>query len=909
LDMMKAAGIGGIEVQPVYPLSLDNPTMGIRNLRYLSPEFLEALKFAATKAQRLGLTVDVTLGSGWPFGGPHIPIDLAPGCIQYKAQQVHCDKGSCEPKKVEVPSMKEDEKLIGVLAARRVGDGLDPAGVIDLTDKVGKDGAVELTFDDGNWEVMFFIEGHTLQFVKRAALGAEGYVLDHYSRSALQEHLETVGEPLVHAGSDILRAMFCDSLEVYGGNWSPNFLTEFQRRRGYDLRPYLPALWNRFGEVTPQVRIDYGRTLSELVIEGFIKPLLDWCHSRKVSLRMQLYGIPPVDLAGYAYVDLPEGEGRNWLQLSRTRWASSAAHLYGKPVCSAEAFTSLSRVDAPFPRCRFTIGLQDLKAAADIYFLQWVNHLIAHGYGYSPPSVGIPGWTLYAPCLINHNNTWWNYFSLLTAYIQRVGYVLRRGTPVVDIALYLPINDAWAKSTDPSSLKLPHSIHIDPELIKQILSNGYSFDLMNDDALINHAVVSEGRLLVNGIPYSIVVLPEVSFIPVRSIEKLRDFCLAGGVVIATRCLPHSACGLMGEEENSRIVKRVVQEIFGEGVNENQCGKGMAYLVKDYGKGLIETLRAHLSPDVDFSHSEPEIGFIHRQMGKIDLYFVANTSPQPKRLHATFRVGHKAPQLLEPLTGEAHPVHVYSFTEEGTKVPLTLEPFGSAILAFAETEKNPLILDTNLPEVLSLEERKEDLVLKGRVDQNGRYFVQGRRGRVEAAVEDVPPPIVIRGPWNVSFKANGGEVVMTKLRSWTEYPQYRYFSGRANYTTEVTLPEGYKAEDMVLQLDLGDVREIAEVYVNDVKVGVTWMVPHVLDATPFLRPGRNTLRVLVTNLLINKVLGMAEPDYKELNARYGERFPQPIENKTILNPFPSGLLGPVRLIPSKIIHMTLPSPKG
>ena len=231
--------------------------------------------------------------------------------------------------------------------------------------------------------VLVFISSRTRQAVKRAAVGAEGFVLDHYDRAALEAHLQAVGEKLLGAlGPNPPYAVFSDSLEVYASDWTADFIQEFQRRRGYDLTPYLPALAGDIGDETAAIRHDWGRTLTELADEHYLTPLREFAARHGTRFRSQTYGIPPVTLSSNALVDLPEGEGSAWRSLSPTRWASSASHLYGRTVTSSETWTWLH---SPV----FSATPLDMKAEADLHFLEGINQLIGHGWPYSPQSAGV----------------------------------------------------------------------------------------------------------------------------------------------------------------------------------------------------------------------------------------------------------------------------------------------------------------------------------------------------------------------------------------------------------------------------------------------------------------------------------------------------------------------------------------
>jgi len=941
LEMMQAAGVGGVEIMSIYPLSRDDPAKGIRNLEYLSPEFLEAIGYVAAKADELGLDVDVTLTSGWPYGGPHITPELESRCIRCHTQQVYCRAGGTVPSEVRLPPLGAYDKLIAALAVRRIEeDELDPSSVVDLTDRIAKNKFTG-SLADGSWDVMTFFESPRRYNVKRPSLGAEGYVLNHLDRHALAKHLETVGAPIISSAKGKLRAAFCDSLEVLGANWTSEFLAEFRKRRGYDLKTWLPALWMEFGENTAQIRIDYRRTISDLAIDEFIKPLADWCKKNGIRSRAQIYGTPAIDLAGYSHLDFPEGEiwwfafgeqydaetgvipTETYLTvdpvdgtigtgaISATRWASSAAHLYGKQVCSAETFTWLRKA-------RFLASLQDLKVGADIYFLHGINSIIAASYPYSPPEVGVPGWTSYWGPSIYHNNTWWRDFPLLSSYIQRASYILRQGTPVVDIAVYAPVNDMWASSSGDGLVFLPWNLkeHLKEELTKQILTNGYNFDLITDDALVHQAAVENGQLTVNGMRYSVIVLPDVSYVPAESMEKLRSFCKSGGTLIAMGSLPRYACGSIDNDRDTRAVRKIVHEIFGAGRGEsrtssNRFGEGAAYQLGYDGEALTATLLASCSPDVGFPEPQSHMGFVHRRISNLHIYFLANTSSEDIRVRPTFRVGHKVPEIWNPATGETRPAYVYSFAPGATEVPVALGPFESRVLLFGQDEASACHLsDTNLCEITGIQETDGGVVVQGTVDRNGRYFVQTGERKTETTVENVPDSIPVSNSWKVTFDADPEESkTMPNLRSWTEYPEYAYFSGRATYVTKVMVPAECIASDIELYLDLGEVRETAEVYVNGIRIGVSWKAPHVLGITHAVKKGDNKLEITATNLLINLALGKGDPDYQALNAQYGPRFPPPEEiavTRWVTNPLPSGLLGPVRVTASRIIQLDVPN---
>lgn len=492
LRAMKDGGIGGVEVQPVYPLVLDDAEAGVRNLPYLSDEFIDALRFAAQKARDLGLRMDITLGSGWPYGGPHIGITEAAG-------RLRCDRVAVSSTTVSVPlpSLENGEKLI---AAFLVSQG----GSKQLND-INTGSRLRVAGEAGT--VLFFISSRTGQQVKRPAVNADGFVLDHYDRGAIEHHLKIAGERLMQAfGPHPPYAVFSDSLEVYGSDWTPDLLDEFRKRRGYDLTPFLPALVGDIGERTAAVRHDWGKTLTELAEERYLTPIREWAHRHGTLFRSQTYGIPPVILSSNALVDLPEGEGSQWRMFTPTRWAASASHLYGRLVTSSETWTWLHS-----PSFRATP--LDMKAEADLHFLQGVNQLIGHGWPYSPPSAGEPGWRFYAAAVFNDHNPWWPVMPEVTKYLQRVSFLLRQGKAANDVAVYLPTDEAWSGFTaGKDSVNQAMQALLGPNLIPQILDAGFNFDFIDDRA------IEKG-----GIQYPVLVTTTA-----RSFE---DFTRKGGIVV------------------------------------------------------------------------------------------------------------------------------------------------------------------------------------------------------------------------------------------------------------------------------------------------------------------------------------------------------------------------------------------
>jgi hypothetical protein len=745
---MKESGIGGFEVQPVYPLEVDG------NFPYLSPEFLDDLRFTAAKARELGMRFDLTLASGWPYGGPHIPLDKASARLRVV--------------KDKPPTLAQGETLIGQAEA--------------------------------GGATYYFVAGHTRQMVKRPAVGAEGLVLNHYDPSAIALHLQTVGDKLLAAcGKNVPYAVFSDSLEVYGADWTPNFLEEFRKRRGYDLKPHLAALATDIGPKTAAIRHDWGKTLSELADANYLTPIRAWAKQHGTRFRSQTYGIPPVTLSSNALVDLPEGEGSQWRAFSATRWAASASHLYGRPVTSSETWTWLH---SPV----FRATPLDMKAEADIHFLEGINQLIGHGWPYSPPEAGEPGWRFYAAAVFNSHNPWWIAMPDVTLYLQRMSYLLRQGQPANDVAVYLPTDDAFASfSLGRPSVNQAMDKLIGSTVIPQILNSGYNFDFIDDAAIAKV-----------GVPYRILVLPGMERMPLATLQKILS---SGATVIATRHAPSEAPGLMDEGDTAKL--RALAAKLKVVADETELG---------------DALHAAIPADV---LAPPEIGFVRRHLPDAEVYFVVNTSNHAVHAPTHFRVTGLQAAEWNPQTGAVTALDQADFA-----------PYESRVVVFSKQPAPAAAPHTAYTAI--------DVKMRRLTDPD-RFFSGIIPYEAQVQIASVPA----RGAL-----LNFGE------------------------GTPVSTDDRRSGPGMRAMMD-GPVREAAVVYVNGKRAGAVWCAPWEVEVGSLLHAGTNSIRVEVGNSALNEMAGKPLPDYKALNAKYGERF-QPQEMNLVV-PQPSGLLGPVRLV--------------
>jgi hypothetical protein len=830
---MKAGGFGGFEIQPVYPMELDDPARAIHNVPYMSAEFLDAVSFVNRKANANKLRVDMTLASGWPYGGPHVPVTEAAGRLRVAVSELPAGAGG-----FIAPSVMSGEKLLATF----VGEG--SGAQYDATKLKLVDGAIAPA--QAARVVVSYIASRTGQQVKRPALGAEGFVLDHLSSSAVQHHLDKIAEPLMKAfGNQPPYAVFSDSLEVYGTDWTDDFPAEFKRRRGYDLTPHLPAIFSGQGVDAPALRRDWGLTQTELVDERYLIPIDNWAKAHHTRFRSQTYGEPAVSMSSNRHVALPEGEGPQFRTFSFTRLATSAGHLYGRPVISAETWTWLH---SP----AFAATPLDMKAEADRMLLQGVNQFVGHGWPYTPPGAAKPGYAFYAAAVFNDSNPWWSVMPDVNGYLARMSYLMRQGAPANDVAVFLPNDDVYAAFVPgKASLSAEMHKHVTPELTEQILDAGHNLDYVDAESV-----------LALGISHPVLVLPHVTRLAPAVIAKLAAYASGGGKILVVGLKPSLAPGFMDAQRISLEVAEAAQALF--------ASTNVQFVAVDAAVGAA--LAKAIPPDLRLSANTSDIGFVHRKLLDGDIYFIANTSNRDVSASLVVRTPRRHAAWWNPDNGQVTGAALAS------ELTLALAPYESRVLVMSDAPQAA----TAAPKLASA-----------------------------SMVAD------LSRDWNVRFPGAAQASLTPALRSWTDDPATRYFSGEAVYTKDVELDAG-RLKGVRVTLDFGrgtalsatpkvpagmramlegPVREAAVVFVNGKRAGTVWHPPYALDVTTLLRPGRNRVEVRVANSALNARAGQAEPDYRLLSARYGQRFiPQ---DTALVQPQPSGMLGPVRLMEEKI----------
>jgi len=708
---------------------------------------------------------------------------------------------------------------------------------------------------------VFFVLSHTRQQVKRAAVGAEGWVLDPFSHDAVATHLKAVGEPLVKAfGATPPYAIFSDSLEAYGADWTPSLPAEFLKRRGYDLIPHLAELVAGGSPAAEKVRHDYGVTLTELVNENYLTQINDWAIAHHTKFRSQTYGEPAVNFSSQNLVGLAEGEGPQWRAFSTLRWATSANHVFGHNVTSGETFTWLH---SPV----FRATPLDMKAEADIDFIMGENQLIFHGWPYSPPDheVPEPGWSLYAAAVFNNHNPWHPVMPEVTRYITRVSALLRQGQPANQVAILLPTDDAWA-SFSPSHTSVTGALAklVTPALMSAILSAGYNVDYIDAEAVNK---VGLGT-------HQIVVLPPTYRIPVAALKKLAAFTAAGGKVIAVGRLPSMDAEGKSPPEIARLTASII-------------------LVPDTAQ-LPQALHNSAKPDFKLANATDavagQLGFIRRKLADADIYFVTNTSNQSVDAVATFAAAHQSGVAIDPDSAT-------STAASASGQSIRLAPYESRVFLFSAAQsrfkpESKSARDAGPPTDLSTDWKvtftstgkaiTERTLADWTSDPSTKNYsgeaVYTREFTLSSAVPSAP----------VYLEVDGGTALPGAPNS---PPEHEALGANGLPNPLITRP----GPGMHAYFD-PPIHEAALVSINGQVAGALWHPPYRLDVTKLLKTGENHIEIRVFNTALNAWSALPPHDYGPLIAKYGDRFQMQDLDK--VKPISSGILGSIHLVENK-----------
>lgn len=866
LQKYNEAGIGGVEIAPIYGAK----DYEDKYISHLSPRWMDILHYTVREADNVGMKVDLTAGTGWPYGGPQVGINEAATKAIFRKFQINGGERLTEKVLPEDPREQS-----AVLQSLSVYD--EKGKVILLQDKVKEDGTLDwVAPKNGKWELYAVFAGKTRQMVKRAAPGGEGFTVNHYSKSALNHYLNRFDEAFASKNPRI-RAFYNDSFEVYGADWSEDFYEEFQKRRGYDLRLHIKDFLSENGsEDQARLKSDYRQTVSEMLLNNFTRPLTKWAHQYQSLTKSQAHGSPGNLIDLYAAVDIPEVEtfGSSYFPIPglkrdsadvrnvdpdpiMLKFASSAAHVTGKKLVSSETFTWLTE--------HFKTSLSQCKPEVEQCFISGVNHVFYHGVTYSPEEVEWPGWLFYASVNFVPTNSFWPHLSGLNSYITRVQSVLQTGKPDNELLLYWPVFDSW---DDTKGQMMSFTVHnIDQWLhptkfyknVKKLQDTGYSFDFVSDD-LLTGAEVKDGLIHTspNNTPYKTVVVPVTRKMPTETLQKLIQLANQGTTLIF-QALPEDVPGLGNYKKRSKHFKKMLASIkffnVEEGIQQANVGTGRILISEDVVNALV------YSKIEGEQLTENGLGFIRRQADDGLYYYLVNHNAHDIDAVVPFQNPHTGVVIMDPQSGDFGKASL-SRIDGKNQVRVQLKAGEAAIFKF-----------TN--------ERIADIA-------NWKYLNQEQE------------TIVLDGKWSLEFKEGGPELPEKReldyLAPWTESADKKsqVFSGTGVYTTEIFISDLNGGEFI---LDLGEVNESARVLINGMDVGISWSIPHRLRINGLLKSGENTIQIEVTNLMANRIRDMDRKgiewrryheinfvniDYQEFDASYWKVQP-------------SGLKGPVKII--------------
>jgi len=848
LQLFHDAGLGGIQFTPIYGVQ----GWESHYIPYLSPEWMRMMGYTVKEAHRLGMGVDMTLGTGWCFGGPTVSDYDANASVVVKTFNLGAGERLNE---------KFDCKNTLALVA------FGPEGrIIDLTDSITTNGEVFFsppgnrigmkTTSPETWTIYAISQKPSGQKVKRAAPGGAGWMLNPFYPQAMRDWLHWFDRAFAGYDGPKPHAVFQDSYE-YESDWSPDFFAQFEKLRGYQLQTVLPALFsNETNDETARVKSDYRETVSDLMAEKTAPIWIDWAHRHGLRTIYQAHGSPANWLDLYADADIPETEvfhtDRNPLI---SKFASSAAHVAGRKLVGAETGTWLSE--------HFTVTLAELKYLADDMFISGINHIYYHGCCYSPDTAAWPGWLFYASTEMNPRNSIWHDVPTLNAYVARCQSILQSGKPDNDILLYWPIADLWNNPHGMLPTMTVSDIRwFDDQPIsitaKEFWQRGYAFDYVSDRQLAA-AKMTHGKIRVPGANYQVVVVPACELMPVSTLAKLIALAMSGATVIFESHLPTDVPGWGRLAERRARFKELLAEIkltrIGDNLQEARLGRGRILV----GDGETALARAGVAREPMTDHTG--LFFARRSFNGGWHYFIANRDGLTLDGWVTLGRPAKSVAILDPTTGNTGMAAVRQINGQ-TQVYLQLQPGGALILrAFADQKVS---------------------------------------GPAWTYWQTNGQPVDIVSDWNVKFIQGGPELPAAfqtaKLASWSELggTNAQRFAGTALYTITFNAPVPAGGNYF---LNLGKVCQSARIRLNGKDYG-TLIAPPFGVVVDNLKAKNNQLEVEVTNVSANRIRDLDRRqvpwkvfhDINFVNINY-----QPFDasNWPLTD---SGLLGPVTLTP-------------
>ena len=906
LRLLKEAGIGGVEINPVaFPSYCDS--VGKPSLSWLSPEWIDMLKVCFDEADSLDMTCDLIVGSGWPFGAEYLEgEEQAQLVVNYGKPLVGpmtyiIERDSLIAKAMPKISSPYEGSTKEIMALRLYPNPADnPYDRIELP----VDSLIVVEVPEGSFTLSALVKINGFMEVINGAPGAAGPVLNHFNTEAVERYLHTMSDSIQERIGPLqgrIRALFTDSMELEGANWVYDMAAEFQKRYGYDITNYLPFILFKIGsmgsavnydpvmpvteafnEQVERARYDFEDFKAQLIMERFTEPYINWCHELGVKARSQAYGrgfYPLENAMGY---DIPEGESwtTNWLkhkpgeEMSETdyrrgraytmvnKFVSSAAHLSGNRTVSCEEMTNTYTV--------FNMTLEQLKIGGDQSAISGVTHSVFHGFNYSPnQEVDFPGWLRYG-AYYSENNTWWPYFKIYTDYKARLSYALQHGTYYADIAILNPENDMWStlgmqNEPFPNTTRAPYKT-----LIWEAINKcGGGVDYVTEN-IINEGRIRRGSFCYNDRRYSTIILIDVERIHPETSQQLLRFVEDGGKLLCIDTIPYKSLGLSGDlVMKDSVVRSCFEQI--------QAFKDRFVFVEPPKEGFItwyDSLmhRLDLPHYIDIETPDP---FVMQNRYTTDdgreMIFICNSHLyQSHQTRITFHkeLTHKKhPWVWDLHTGERYPLPI----NEDDSYDFDLGPAESMLIVFEHSSS----------------------LVKTQRDVSKRHLHNDRR-ELCSAVGDAPlnKETPLNKDWDVELiHARLDTTIHTHfdtLFDLKDHPDYQHFAGTIIYRKTIHCDNGRDGACTVSTvIDLGLVEGISEVFVNGQSAGIKYYGRRQYDISSLLHEGDNKLEIRVTTTLGNYLKTFTKED----NPTVWVYVNHPKRNQPLQ---PMGMIGPVKL---------------
>lgn len=884
---------------------------------FLSEKSLEFIKCAVTEAGKLDMTVGLNTASSWNAGGNWLPPEHAAKSIYFAEKNI--TGGQKINIKLPFPEIPEKDpwgkpgiikyeagekpafyQEIAVLAIPSCDElaCLDTAGIINISGYFNSTNeTLDWTAPGGKWKIIRYICSNSGENLVLPSKYSAGPIVDHFDADATEYHflyiINKLESVLGNLKNSALKSLYMASYEAKALTWTTTLPSVFKKINGYDIYKFLPALFNKDAfnpEFTAIFRADYQRTLSELMINNFYKKSKEICNKYGLKTNCEaggpglpLHNVPvePLKALG-AGLDIPRGEF--WINHSRlneqgidisrvVKEVSAAAHIYGRKFVEMEAFTTFQHwQEGPF----------EMKPVGDRSFCEGMNKVVVHGSTHNPSGTGFPGIVYHAGTHYNDKRVWWPKIKNFNQYLSRISFILQEAEFVSDVLFYYG-------DTIPNYGGHKHS-RFSP-------GPGYDYEIINTDLLLK-LTVSGNKIILpgKGAEFKMLALTDESEINPEVLLKLNELAGKGAVIIG--------------EKPKKVASRKIKSGMGDVQNLhdkiwadfNKANKKIKTGKIYSGIKASEMLKyLDIIPDFNYTGNQfNTLDYIHYSKDDLNFYFIRNTTGEWISREVSFRQINKIPEIWDPVSGNIITVSIYREHDNCITLPLTLAPYGSTFVLFKNgNPKNQYIsvkAENQYPPLL--EYTKEGICFW----EEGIFQLTCQNK--EETVNNIMNIKTLEGPWEVFFPEGRGapeKIIFPKLISWTKSNNegIKYFSGIARY--EKSFLHNINSDTAVkpkIYLDLGDLSNIGEVWLNDESLGITWTKPYRFDITDVIKAGANKLVIEIANTWSNRLAGDARTgsDYTSTN----------IKSTVIKNGFfitaqwsevpliESGLFGPVTL---------------